>query len=360
MSIARELARRGQRVGIFDKGALGQEASKAAAGVLMPMIHANDVLDKAFFSLCVDSLRRFKKFVDDVESENDTKIFFGAQGVLYIAFDKAERAMIEKLQADIPLDSKWRSREELLKAEPALSPNVEAGVCVGQFRHVHNQDLIALLAMDIEMQHQMIEIHEYSHARKVEHSSTGATVSTDDGAFSAEHIVLAAGSWSSHIEGISHLLPPIKPVRGQILKTLAPSRTFLRHPIYWNRFYIVPRGREVLIGSTLEDAGFEKRVTVSASAELLSKAVRVIPALGDCGIMDSWAGLRPMAPDGYPVIGKIADRVVAATGHYRDGILLAPSTAAFVSELICEGKTNSLIKPFGVERFAKQNGKKSK
>lgn len=360
MSIARELARRGQSVAIFDKGALGQEASKAAAGVLMPMMHENEPLANAFFSLCVDSLRRYKKFVEDIEEENDTKIFFGTQGVLYLAFDKNGIESLKKLQKDIPLDSKWRTHDELLKTEPELSSSVEAGVCVGQYRHVHNQDLVALLAMDLQMQGTAVEIHEFSHARKVEYTSAGVSVSTDDGTFSAENVVLAAGSWSSQIEGISHLLPPIKPMRGQILKALAPARTFLRHPIYWDRFYIVPRGREIIIGSTMEDAGFEKRVTISASADLLRKAAYVVPALGNCGIMDSWAGLRPMAPDGFPVIGKIAEHVIAATGHFRDGILLAPSTAAFVTELICEGKTNSLIKPFGIERFAKQPAKKVK
>ncbi len=368
MSIARDLAKRGRSVAIYDKGALGEEASKAAAGVLMPLLRNLDtdesasagniqrnIIDKEFFSLCVDSLNRYRKFIEEIQEENDSRIFFGAQGVLHLAFTKEEAAALKAMQASFPVESKWKSREELRRNEPALSPEIEAGVCFSSYRHVHNQDLCALLAMDLEMQQPPVDVHEYAQVRKIERTSSGVTISTDEGTCSARDAVLAAGSWSSLIECSALPIPPIKPVRGQILKVLAPSRTFLRHPVYWKDCYVVPRGRELIVGSTLEDAGYEKRVTVGASADILRKAIHVIPSIAECSILDSWSGLRPMTADGYPIIGKIDEHLFVATGHYRDGILLAPATAAYMAELICDGKTNLMIKSFGVERFRQQN-----
>lgn len=355
MSTARALARRGQRVAVFDRNALGLEASKASAGMLMPELRTDGPLGRPYFSLCVDSLRRYKQFIAEVEEDTGASVRLATQGTLLAGFDKARTAELQKWHKNFPLETKWRTPKELLRLEPALAPDVLGGVEVKQYWSVHSQDLVALLAMGLATPSSRIELHEYAHVRKIEHSSRGVTVVTDAGSYSAGHLVVAAGAWSSQIEGIGRMLPPVKPIRGQIIKVLASSTSLLRHVVYTNKFYLVPRGREILIGSTLEDVGFEKRVTVGASADLLAKAARVIPAIAACGVLDSWAGLRPMIADGYPVIGRIAERVVAATGHYRDGILLAPATAAFVAELICEGKTNSLIRPFGVERFSKSD-----
>lgn len=354
MSIARSLAKRGQRVAVFDRSAVGLEASKAAAGMLMPQLRTDGPLARPFFSLCVDSLRRYKQFVAGIAEESGTSIGMATQGTLLVTFDKSASTEMQKWRKSFPLESKWKTPAELLRLEPALAPDVLGGAEVKQFWAVHSQDMVALLGMELSTSSSKISLYEYAHVRKVEHALHSVTVVTDAGSYNAGHVVIAAGSWSSQIEGIAKLLPPVKPIRGQIIKVLATSRTLLKHVIYANKFYLVPRGREILIGSTLEDVGFEKRVTVGASADLLAKAARVLPAIAQCGVLDSWAGLRPMVADGYPVIGRISDGIIAATGHYRDGILLAPATAAFVTELICEGKTNSLIRPFGVERFLKR------
>ena len=352
MTVARGLARRGQQVALFDRNSLGLEASKAAGGMLMPQLRPDSPLGKPFLALALDSLRRYKRFIAEIEEECGAKVPVGAGGSLLVAFDKTLAAELQQWGKEFPVENKWRSSKELLRLEPALSPDVIGGCELRSFVSVHSQDIVALMAWEIATPASRVAVHEYAHVRKIEETPRAAKVITDTGSYTAAHIVIAAGAWSSHIEGVGRLMPPVKPIRGQIIKVLASSRSLLRHTVYANKFYLVPRGREILIGSTLEDVGFEKRVTVSASADLLAKAQRVMPAIGACGILDSWAGLRPMVADGYPVIGKLSDRVIAATGHFRDGILLAPATAAYVTELVCEGKTNSMIRPFGAERFA--------
>ncbi len=351
MTIARALARRGQRVAIVEKGGLGQESSKAAAGLLMPFPHESTPLSAALLQLGFDSLRRYRAFVREVAEENHAGIYFGAHGVLFTAFAAEGAKEFKAWRKGLPTASTWMTGAHLRKLEPALSTEVKSGMLVKAFANVHSQDLVALLALELSGFSRLVKTHEFTHVRRVDQHATHATVITDDGPMTADTVVIAAGAWSTRIDGVADLLPAVKPVRGQIIKVLAPEKGLLKHSVFGDHFYLAPRGREILIGSTMEDAGFEKKVTVGAAAGLLAKAVRMVPAIGTCGVLDSWAGLRPLAADGYPIIGKIADRIVAATGHFRDGILLAPSTAEFVSELICDGRVHPLIRPFGVERF---------
>src|SRR5262249_52239981 len=153
-----------------------------------------------------------------------------------------------------------------------------------------------------------------------------------------DHVVLAGGAWSSS------LLPDLKvrvfPVRGQIL-ILEARRPPRRHVLVTPRVYLVPRtDGTVLIGSTLENVGFRKGVTPKALLRLIASALALDPSLEDSSLADSWSGLRPGTTDGNPMLGPERPGLVVATGHYRNGILLAPITAALVGELILRGKTN--------------------
>jgi glycine oxidase len=351
MTIARALARRGQRVVLIEKGALGQESSKAAAGLLLPFPHERTPLSAALLALGVDSLRRYKKFVREVSEENHAGIYLGTHGVLFTAFSSEEAAVFKGWRKALPLASQWMTGAQLRKIEPALSPGLKTGMLVKAFANVHSQDLVALLALELSGFNRLVKTREFTHVRRVEHNATHAAVITDDGRLTAEQVIIAAGAWSTRIDGVGELLPAITPVRGQIIKVLTPEKGLLKHSVIGDHFYLAPRGREILIGSTMEDAGFEKKVTVGAAAGLLAKAVGMVPAIADCGVLDSWAGLRPLSADGYPIIGRVADRIIAATGHFRDGILLAPSTAAFIADIVCENRVHPLVRPFGIERF---------
>jgi len=181
---------------------------------------------------------------------------------------------------------------------------------------------------------------------------TGA--GTSNGTFPAGKTVLATGAWTSLIKLGDVAMPfAVTPVRGQIICMRTAKRVFER-VVYSRRGYIVPRadGR-VLAGSTTEYTGFTKGVTDRAAADLRNMAFEIAPSMDRLPVIDSWSGLRPMAADGLPVLGEIKglDSLFVATGHYRNGILLAPLTAKLAANALIDGKTDGRLADFGPNRF---------
>jgi glycine oxidase len=193
-----------------------------------------------------------------------------------------------------------------------------------------------------------------AEALRIENSQV-VGVETSRGFIAARSVVLAAGSWSSAIKS-SVPLPNIDvtPVRGQML-CFKPDMPIARHVIYSGRGYLIPRsdGR-LLAGSTTEAAGFDKRVTPEGTKAIRSMAEEIAPALGSVSVVEAWAGFRPRAKDGLPVLGPLegVQGLFYATGHYRNGILLAPITAKLIAEAIVSGATSPLLLPFLPNRFA--------
>ena len=165
-------------------------------------------------------------------------------------------------------------------------------------------------------------------------------------------VVNAAGAWAEQLAPAGTTLP-VRPIRGQMV-SLSVTRPVFRHAIYSHGLYLVPRrdGR-VLAGSTYEDAGFDKRVTGAALGAIVAGAVRLAPALADASFTGAWAGLRPGTPDNLPILGRDphVQRLYYATGHYRNGILLAPVTARALRELVLDGRTSYELEPFAAARF---------
>jgi glycine oxidase len=173
-----------------------------------------------------------------------------------------------------------------------------------------------------------------------------AGVETDRGVVSAERVVVAAGTWSAQIEGAGIAADAIVPVRGQMIAYDVPPPPTV---IFGAGGYAVPRGGRTLIGATVEHAGFDKRTTADGLAFLRGIAARLVPELAGAHPVEHWAGLRPGSRDGLPLLGATRPGVVVATGHYRNGILLAPATAELVVELV-EGHSPELAH-FAPERF---------
>jgi len=182
-------------------------------------------------------------------------------------------------------------------------------------------------------------------------------VQSSRGPIACKSIVIAAGTWSSFLLRSSVLPDPaIQPVRGQMI-CLESKPQLTRHVLYSPRGYLVPRqdGR-LLAGSTSENAGFAKRVTAGGISSILQNTLEISPAIATLPVVDTWAGLRPRPADGLPVLGACVeiDGVVYATGHYRNGILLAPLTAELITEAIVAGVTSPLLAPFSPDRFSSQ------
>jgi glycine/D-amino acid oxidase-like deaminating enzyme len=171
-------------------------------------------------------------------------------------------------------------------------------------------------------------------------------VKTDRGDFGADAVVIAAGPWTGGLVGIG-----TPPKRGQMI---AYRSNLLRHAVWGEEGYLVPKARGFLwAGATIEDAGFHKETTEQGLAGLRLMATKYVPGLKEAEVSSSWAGLRPGSPDGMPLIGQVPgkERVYVATGHFRNGILLAPVTGALVAEMVLHGRVDERLRPFGPERL---------
>lgn len=341
---------------VIERSSPGAEASRAAAGMLAPQAEA-DCAD-SFFALACRGRDLYPEFAAALLEETGIDIELDQTGTLYVAFAEHDVLEIEeryRWQARADLAVEKLTGAEARRLEPCLSDVVRAALRFPKDVQVENRRLVSALC----------EANERSGVRllsgvtvnSISHKQNQITgLETSQGFLSAPRVVVAAGSWTSFLNDRDSRLPSIsiEPVRGQMVSfEMNPRLT--RHVIYSPRGYIVPRidGR-LLAGSTSEHAGFDKRVTGGGLHSILTNALEIAPAVAQMQLLDSWAGLRPRAPDNLPVLGPYAEieGLFYATGHYRNGILLAPITGELLAEAIVSGTVSPLMKPFGPDRFS--------
>ncbi|HKP36122.1 MAG TPA: glycine oxidase ThiO [Pyrinomonadaceae bacterium] len=352
LAIARELAQRGVRnVTLVERGELGAEASWAAAGILAPQVEADRPDD--FFRLACASRDLYPDFAAALLSETGIDVELDQTGTLYSGFttsDEGEMRARFDWQVNAGLAVEWLSGDEARLLEPNLSSHVRCALRFPNDYQVENRKLVK--ALTVSNQRLGVQLENNCEVRTLKFEKEKITgVETSTGLLSASVVIVAAGAWTSQIPTVS---VPIDPVRGQMLCFNAPQ--FARHVIYSSRGYLVPRrdGR-LLAGSTSERAGFDRRVTEEGVQSIQSMAFEIAPRLEDLILTDLWAGFRPHAEDSLPVIGP--DEEVAglfyATGHYRNGILLAPITARIMAESVVDGRLSLLTEKFSPSRFSR-------
>lgn len=356
LSLARALRKKGAgKITVLERGAAGRESSYAAAGMLAP--HAEAVRADDFFHFCRESSRLYPNFAAELLDETGIDIELDRNGTFYLAFT-------EKDSAEIGERFEWQKRtgfavehlsaQAIRQAEPFVSPDVREGLFFPEDWQVENRRL--LTALETFARLNQIEIVENAEVKSlpVENGKiTGAL--TSNRTYFADTVVLASGAWTSLIKsgvGVSPL-PEIKPVRGQMISFRTAKRLF-RHVVYTPRGYIVPRGDgRILTGATVEDVGFDKDLTESGIEFLRQTALEISPSLGNLEIFDKWAGLRPFAADGLPVLGAVGsiENLFVATAHYRNGILLAPLTAQILTDKIIADVDSKYLNAFSPRRF---------
>lgn len=341
-AIARELARRGRRVVVLERGTLGGEASSAAAGMVAPQAEAE--MPGPLLALGLESRRRYPAFVAAVQEESGVDVEYRTGGILYVAFTPAEVRRLARR-------ARWQERLGLRVRE--LSPGAARRLCPALPRRlplalhfpdddrVNNERLV--LAVGIAARRAGAVVREGSEVLAIEvRRGRVWGVRTAGGMVEASAVVNAAGAWAGTI-GLppSVSRPPVFPVRGQMV-VLRAAPGSLGTPLYSQRAYLVPRvdGR-ILLGSTREHAGFDKSVMAGTAGALLGAAAELAPGLMTASVERVYAGLRPGTPDELPVLGAAPELpgLFHATGHYRSGILLAPLTAAAVADLVIAGRT---------------------
>ncbi len=353
-SIAFELAQEKLRVLVLDRQAPGQEASWAAAGMLSPSPENPDSIP--LVPLARASLELYPEFVATVEEASGRAVGYRSKGTLEVLLAGEagrELSTLIALHHGLGLPTEALRLEEALEMEPALSRQALAVALLPYEASVDNRALTeAVLAAAAR---QGVEIRAATPVTSLLRQGgrcSGVVAGGDQ--VSAEHVVLAAGCFSSEIEGVSRYAPT-RPVRGQMV-ALRSSRVRLTRVLRSAHGYIVPRDdarpQKLVAGSTLENAGFEKSVTAGGLAQILSAILELAPGLAGTEIVETWSGLRPDTPDHLPVLGPTdVEGLVMATGHYRNGILLAPVTARLVREWLTGGSTSLPWENFSPLRF---------
>lgn len=354
LSIARELRKQGaKRITVIERGTIGKEASYAAAGMLAPQ--AESYRNDAFFQFCFQSNQLFPQFAQELLEETGIDIELNRQGTLYLAFD-------ERTEADIRRRYEWQRRAglrvELLTAsqiadlEPFVSTNVRSGILFPDDGHVENRLLLAALRKFAEI-HSISLIENQPVRNILRRGDRVIGIESAAGHVFADAVVLATGAWTSLIEIDGRPLP-VRPVRGQMI-CFAATPGFFKHVIYGSDVYLVPRadGR-ILVGATVEETGFENIVTTEAVEMLSRAACETAPEIAKLEMIDSWSGLRPCSPDGFPVLGEIDElkNLHLATAHYRNGILLAPLTAKIIAASITHRSSSIYLDHFAARRFS--------
>lgn len=352
-AVAEELARRGASVEIVDDRPVGMGATQASAGVLAPYIEARE--GSPLLDLTIRALDLFDDFIGRVCSDAGIDVPYRRTGTIDIATTDAELAALAA-RADVLgrrgvpallLDAAGARAEEPLVGESAVGAlQIEAHgfVAAGELTR-------ALVAAARRHGAQLIEP---SRARRVRRADAELIVDTDRGSLTANAVVIAAGSWSAEvaIDGVTARLP-VRPVRGQLL-SLAWTGTPLRRVTWSTRCYLVPwDDGALLVGATVEEAGFDERATVAGVRDLLEGVCEVVPHAWTAGFRGARVGLRPATADGLPIIGasRVLPNVMYATGHYRNGVLLAPLTARLVADAMLDNRIDPALVGVSPSRF---------
>jgi glycine oxidase len=352
LSVAWHLAREGASVTVLERGTVGCGASGAAAGMLAPLAEAKK--PGAFVELGMASLRRYPDFIEALKEEAGLDPNCGGSGLLRVALDEAGAQALctaSEWQEAAGLRVEQLSSEEVRRLEPELTDKVVAAVLS---RDEQQFDPVVLTnALAIACRHRGVDVREGCAVTGLKYDGSFIrAVQTMDGPIPCGKVVVAGGAWSEEIGRHLNVALPVFPVRGQIMALNMEPPT-LRHTIYAHHGYLVPRGNgRIIVGATAEEAGFDCRPTAGGMAWLLETARSLVPKLSEASFDSVWAGLRPATPDGLPIIGRLPgyENAYAATGHFRNGILLAPITGALVTDLILKGEKRDL-QPFLPERF---------
>ncbi len=357
LGIAWRLAQAGCPVTVYDRGEAGRGASWAAAGMLAAAVETEPG-EEPLLALTLESQLLWLDFAREVEAASGIPVGYRDEGTIVVALtrDDAEQLRFTyQFQKGLGLDLEWLSGAEARRREPHLRPGIPGAVLSPRDHQVDNRLLVGALA--VAAQRVGAVLCDHCAVREIEIADRRArAVITDRGREPADMVVLAAGAWSREIGGIpAAYLPPVRPIKGQMLALrMDPAAPLLRHVIWLPRGYLVPRrdGR-LVIGGTVEERGFDDTMTAGGLLALLEGAWRAVPAIEELPIAETWVGFRPGSRDDAPMLGPSGiDRLVVATGHHRNGILLTPVTAQAISTYILTGRVPETVRPFTPERFA--------
>jgi glycine oxidase len=351
-AVAYELARRGASVKLVDDRPAGMGATQASAGMLAPFNEAPD--DGPLLELTARGLDVFDGFLAQLAEDTHAILNYHRTGTLAVAVHSDALQQLERTHARLRnrgVLSELLDSSTLGSEEPQLTESAIGGLLIPSHGFVGASDLTR--AMADGARHHGAHFIEDRRVHRVYRADGETRVQTEQGSLSSDAVVLAAGSWTGGIQVEGAVRLPVAPIRGQLLQLMWTGPT-LRRVIWGERCYLVPwQDGTVLVGATLENVGFDERTTIAGVGELITAVCELVPQATTATFVGARAGLRPATPDHLPTIGRsqTLPNVVYATGHYRNGVLLAPLTAKLVADLLLDGRADPMLGPLSPQRF---------
>ncbi|WP_329369168.1 glycine oxidase ThiO [Streptomyces sp. NBC_01483] len=354
-------AQRGFTVTVVDPEP-GGGAARVAAGMLAAVTELH-YGEQTLLGLNLASARRYPDFVAELTEASGQDLGYRRCGTLAVAMDADDRAHLRELHAlqhRSGLESEWLSGRECRRLEPMLAPGVRGGLRVDGDHQIDPRRLAKALVTTCERAG--VKFHRtWAERLTVAGDRAAGVVTTGGEQLAAGQVVLAAGSHSGELAGVpDDVLPPVRPVKGQVLRLTVPKRyaPFLsrtvRAVVRGSQVYLVPRENgELVVGATSEELGWDTTVTAGGVYELLRDAHELVPGITELPLTETRAGLRPGSPDNAPLLGPTAlDGLLLATGHYRNGVLLTPVTGDVMAHVLTTGELPEEARPFTPGRFS--------
>lgn len=339
VSIADALASRGTTVTVLDMRGPGRGASFASAGILAPYVESHH--EARFLDLATRSLDMFDAFVASASERSGRRVEYARTGTLEVALDEDSVRRLRGAQPRLEaagVKQVWMTPDELREAEPAVSSEARGALLIEPHGFVGVRSLIAALVQSARLSGAAFEAPV--EAAEIESRDESVEVRAGASRYVADAVVVAAGTWSGRLRIRNAPCIDVRPVRGQLLHLSWTANQATNRVVWGPRCYTVPwSDKSLLVGATVEEVGFDEGSTISAIQELTSAVCELLPEARSAAFQEVRVGLRPASADGLPVIGPFPTvaRVLVATGHYRNGVLLAPVTAAIVRDYLLDG-----------------------
>ncbi len=348
LSLARELYKKNIEITIIEKEKIGRGASWVAGGMLAPQSEGLEI--GSMLDLCLESRDMYKDYILDIEKDTGLQTGYWDSGIFCPAFSEEEKEhLLNNLKnyKSIGLTGEWLERDDLESKYISLGDEILGGVLYPDDGQVDNR--LLMIALENYVRNSDIEILEYTPVKKiVQKDGEFKYVETDSNVIEGDFCILSAGAWSGEISDI-----PVFPIKGE-MAAVDVEKKDIDKVFFSSRAYLIPRKdyTRLVIGATEEKVGFKKGNTVKGVMQLFKGLVDTFPHFNGKNIQELWYGYRPATPDLEPILGKSdIKNLYFATGHHRNGILLAPITTKLLSELILDGKENKYLELFSYKRF---------
>ncbi|WP_226670612.1 glycine oxidase ThiO [Metabacillus litoralis] len=348
-SIAYQLAKENISVVVLESNKVGAGATSAAAG----MLGASSELENndAFFQFAKESQHQYKTLNHELTDLSQMNIQHVDKGMYKLAFTEIEAKKL-KTACKEHNSLEWHSKQQVLAVEPNLSQEIVGALFIPEDGHVSPKHVCAAFSKSASLLGAVIVENSPVHSIK-KLGVEDYILSTNQNQYSCSHIVIANGVWSDYFFKQLELDMKIKPVKGECL-AVSSENISLEKTIFYDHCYIVPKGDgRLVVGATMVDDDWSTTPTLGGIQSLIGKITPILPAIKSAKLLETWAGLRPQTGDGKPYIGQhpSGENIYFATGHYRNGILLAPKTGTMVRDLILKRKLNEdYVKAFSITR----------